>query len=44
MLKKRAKGGVQTLVKCENCGEKVKVLFESNGKKICKQCLEIGGK
>ena len=43
MLKKRAKG-VQTLVKCEECGEKVNVLFDDNGKRVCKKCLDNSGK
>lgn len=39
MLKKRAKG-VQKDSICEKCGKEVKVLYELNGKKVCKSCLE----
>ena len=40
MLKKKALGA-QTLSKCEKCGKKFKVLYESvSGKKVCKECLE----
>jgi len=43
MLKKKAKGS-QILSTCENCGGKFKVLFEKNGKKICKNCLNLENK
>lgn len=44
MLKKKAVGGVQTFVKCEECSKRTKVLYDSGGKKVCKQCLENSGK
>lgn len=43
MLKKRAKG-TQVLTKCDKCGTKVTVLYDYDGTKICKKCLEISGK
>ncbi|MCK4358998.1 MAG: hypothetical protein KAW92_09690 [Candidatus Cloacimonetes bacterium] len=40
MLKKKAKG-VMACIKCEKCGKKFKVLYEStSGKKVCKECLK----
>ena len=40
MLKKRSKSGVQAFLKCEKCGKKFKVLYNSSdGKKICEDCL-----
>ena len=43
MLKKKAKG-TQVLSKCDKCGVKVTVLFDYNGTKICKKCLDNSGK
>jgi formylmethanofuran dehydrogenase subunit E len=42
MLKKKAKG-TQILTKCDKCGKKVRVLFDSDGKKVCAECLENNG-
>lgn len=39
MLTKKSKG-VRALQKCEECGKKFKVLYDSFGKKICKECLK----
>ena len=39
MLKKRSKG-ISTLSKCEKCGKKFKVLYNSaSGEKICEDCF-----
>jgi ribosomal protein S14 len=43
MLKKKAKG-VQKDSICEKCGKEVKVLYESDGKKICRNCLNLENK
>jgi len=40
MLKKKAKG-VMARMKCEKCGKKFKVLYDSLGKKVCKECLKL---
>lgn len=38
MLKKKARG-TQVLSVCENCGKKVRVLYDMDNKKVCKECL-----
>lgn len=40
MLTKKSKG-VRAFQKCEKCGKKFKVLYDSFGKKICKKCIEL---
>jgi hypothetical protein len=43
MLKKKAVGTL-VLETCEECRTKTKVLYDKDGKKVCKKCLDKGGK